>query len=107
MDLKNHRCVPCEGGTRPMDAKEAKRYLRQIKGWKLEGKSITTSKKFKDFKGAMRFVNKVADIAEDQGHHPDISVYDWNNVKLSLSTHAIKGLSINDFVVAAKINSLK
>jgi 4a-hydroxytetrahydrobiopterin dehydratase len=107
MDLKNHRCVPCEGGTKPMSAGEAKKYLKSAKGWKLEKGSIILDKKFKDFKAAMLFIKKVGDIAEDQGHHPDIYLHDWNNVKLTLSTHAIKGLSINDFIVAAKINSIK
>lgn len=90
-----------------MSVKESKKYLKDAKGWRLEKKSIVLDRKFKNFKDAMHFVSKVADIAENQGHHPDIFLHNWNQVRLTLSTHAIKGLSINDFIVAAKINSLK
>jgi len=107
MNLKNSKCVPYEGGTKPLSVKEAKKYLKDAKGWRLEKKNITLDKKFNDFKEAIRFVNKVANIAEKQGHHPDISLHNWNQVRLTLSTHAIGGLSINDFIVAAKINSVK
>ncbi len=107
MDFTKKKCKPCEGGTKPMNAKEARKNLRFASGWKLEGKSIYTELKFKDFKHAMGFVNKVADIAESEGHHPDILVYSWNKVRLTSSTHAIKGLSINDFILAAKINQIK
>jgi len=106
MELKNRRCIPCEGGTKPLSKKEATNYLRSTTGWKLEKGSIITNKKFKNFKEAMTFIKKVADIAEKQSHHPDIYLHDWNQVKLTLSTHAINGLSINDFIMAAKINSI-
>jgi 4a-hydroxytetrahydrobiopterin dehydratase len=79
-----------------------------VPGWVLdaEGKKISRDFVFKDFKEAMVFVNKVADIAEKEGHHPDIAIW-WNKVKLELSTHAIGGLSTNDFIVAAKVNALR
>jgi 4a-hydroxytetrahydrobiopterin dehydratase len=81
--------------------------MPQVPGWTLdeEGKVITRLFEFKHFKGAMEFVNKVAEIAEKEGHHPDISI-SWNKVRLDLSTHAIGGLSTNDFVLASKINTL-
>ncbi len=107
MDLKNKRCKPCEGGTKPMKKSEAAKYLKFAPGWKLSGNDITIDKKFKDFKRALTFINKVGAIAEREGHHPDIILHDWNKVKLVLSTHAIGGLSINDFIVAAKVNSLR
>ncbi len=107
MDLKNKKCKPCEGGTKPMRRKEALKYLKFAKGWKLKGNSISQDKKFKDFKEAMNFIKIVGEIAEREGHHPDILLHDWNQVRLTLSTHAIKGLSINDFIVAAKVNNLK
>ena len=104
MDLKKSRCIPCEGGMKPMSKKEASMYIKQVKGWKLEGNTISKDIKFKDFKEAIKFIRKVAGIAEKEGHHPDIFLHDWNQVRLTLSTHAIKGLSMNDFIVAAKIN---
>lgn len=90
-----------------MNKKEAQRYLKFTKGWKLERNSISTDRKFKDFKQALGFINRVGDIAESEGHHPDIYLHNWNQVKLILSTHAIKGLSINDFILASKVNRLK
>ncbi|MBI4098792.1 MAG: 4a-hydroxytetrahydrobiopterin dehydratase, partial [Candidatus Magasanikbacteria bacterium] len=81
--------------------------LRDVYEWSADAeyKKIERVFKFKDFKEAMVFVNHVADIAEAEGHHPDITI-NWNKVALSLSTHSIGGLSENDFIVAAKINAL-
>lgn len=80
--------------------------LQQVSGWTMEGGSkITKTFTFKNFKQAMSFVNKVADLAEREGHHPDIEI-SWNKVTLTLWTHAIGGLSQNDFIVAAKVNVL-
>jgi 4a-hydroxytetrahydrobiopterin dehydratase len=106
MDLKDKKCVPCEGGTPPFTEKQAKKYFFQVKGWELEGKSIKKRFKFKDFAEAMKFVNKVAKIAEKEDHHPDILI-NYNRVKLELSTHAIGGLSENDFILAAKIDEIQ
>ena len=109
MDLSQKKCVPCEGGTPPMAIEEAKELLRQINQWQLlqiNGTDTIEKKfKFKDFAEAMEFVNKVADLAESESHHPDITI-NWNKVTLQLSTHAIKGLSENDFIMAAKIDRL-
>lgn len=107
MDLLSEKCVPCEAGTPPLTKQEAERYLADVPGWTLadDGTRIWREFRFKDFREAMRFVNAVADIAESEGHHPDIYVF-WNRVKLELSTHAIGGLSKNDFIVAAKVNQL-
>ena len=69
-------------------------------------KEIQKNFEFNDFKSAMKFVRRVADIVESEGHHPDIFIHDWNEVRLTLSTHAIAGLSENDFIVAAKINKI-
>lgn len=107
MDLKGRKCKPCEGGTKPMGRKEASKYLKFANGWKLSSNRILTDRKFRDFNEAIRFVNNVGRIAESEGHHPDIYLHSWNRVRLTLYTHAIKGLSINDFIVAAKINELK
>lgn len=105
--VKGH-CVPCEGGTKPMEKKEIGTYLSLLKTpWEVssDSKSISKHYKFKDFKEAMKFVNKIAGIAEEQGHHPDIYIY-YNKVDITLTTHAIKGLSTNDFIMASKIELL-
>ncbi len=106
MKLSEKKCVPCEGDAEPFDTDEAKKYLQYAPGWKLVGNSIEKEFKFKDFKEALDFVNKVGEIAEDEGHHPDILLHGWNKVKLTLTTHAINGLSENDFIIAAKIGEL-
>lgn len=106
-DLASRKCIPCEGGELSLTKNQAEMLLPQVFGWVLRGeKVIGRAFMFKDFASAMRFVNAVADLAESQGHHPDISIHGWNHVALTLSTHAINGLSGNDFIMAAKINEL-
>ena len=107
-DLLAKKCVPCEGGALPLDREEAGKYMQIVPGWDLseDGKNITKLFKFKDFIGAINFVNKISEIAESEGHHQDINIC-YNKVKLILSTHAIGGLSENDFILAAKINASK
>lgn len=88
--------------------KEAQELLKDASSWKLEAGDILKISKnfdFKDFKESMSFVNKVAGIAEEEGHHPDIYIF-YNKVNLTLTTHFIKGLSDNDFILAAKIDKL-
>jgi 4a-hydroxytetrahydrobiopterin dehydratase len=104
--LSEKRCVACEGGTPPMPHEEAQKLMAELHAdWELEETEIKRRFKFKDFKEAMAFVNRVADIAESEGHHPDIKI-SYAKVKIELTTHAIKGLSENDFIVAAKIDQL-
>jgi 4a-hydroxytetrahydrobiopterin dehydratase len=107
MDLTQKHCVPCEGGMPPLDAERVPNYLKYAPGWASspDGKKITREFKFKNFVAAMAFVNKVADIANAEDHHPDIYIF-YNLVRFELSTHAIGGLSENDFILAAKINEL-
>jgi 4a-hydroxytetrahydrobiopterin dehydratase len=100
------KCKPCEGGTKKMQMSAARRYLPMVNGWKLGKDMIKTDMKFKNFKEAVKFVNRVAVLAEKEGHHPDIRIYSWNRVGFELQTHAIGGLSQNDFIVAAKINKI-
>lgn len=107
-ELSSLKCVPCRGGIPPMEQEKIKVMLDVVPGWtKTQGKIDKIEKifKFKDFNKAMMFVNKVAEIAEEQGHHPDILIQ-WNKVTLILWTHAIKGLHDNDFILAAKIDEL-
>jgi len=106
MDLTKKHCIPCEGGIPPMSKSEAGKYLKEVKGWQLSGNKIEKDLKFRNFKQAMAFINKVAELAEEEGHHPDILVYSWNKVKITTYTHAIGGLSENDFILAAKIDKL-
>jgi len=106
-NLSSQKCVPCEGGVKPFGDKEITEHLKQISpNWKvLDGKKIQAKFKFKNFLGALNFVNKVGDIAEGEGHHPDIE-FGWGYANITLSTHAIGGLSKNDFILAAKIDLL-
>ncbi|MDO8474329.1 MAG: 4a-hydroxytetrahydrobiopterin dehydratase [bacterium] len=107
--LTEKKCVPCEGGVKPFTNKEIREYLLQLKkGWDvMNGKKIKKNFKFENFKEAVEFLNKVAKIAEQEGHHPDMRVFGWNKVEIELSTHAIGGLSENDFILAAKIEQLQ
>ena len=107
-DLSKKKCVPCEGGTPPLTKEEIGQFQNKINNsWELiEGDKIEREWKFEDFKETIEFVNKVADISEEEGHHPDISVH-YNKVKLTLWTHAIGGLHENDFILASKINNIK
>ncbi len=105
--LSDRKCVACEGDVPPLDASQIKDYLGEFKEkWDvIQGKKIKKEFKFKDFKEAMSFINKVADIAESEGHHPDLFIF-YNRVVMELWTHAIKGLSENDFIIAAKVEKL-
>lgn len=106
IDLAHKRCVACEGGTPPLVDSEIKKFLVNLEpDWTIEQGKLTRKFKFRDFKEAMVFVNSVAEIAEKEWHHPDISIY-FNNVGITLYTHSIKGLSENDFILAAKIDTL-
>lgn len=103
--LAEGRCVACEAGTPPMSIESARELVQQVPGWSLEESRLARRFRFKHFVDAMAFVNRVAALAEAEGHHPDIYI-SWNRVRLELTTHAIKGLSDNDFIMAAKINEL-
>lgn len=106
LHLSEKRCVACEGGTPPMLQAEAQKLMAELHGdWQLGEKEIERKFKFKDFKEAIAFVNRVAEIAEEEGHHPDIEIH-YAKVIIKLTTHAVKGLSENDFILAAKIDKL-
>jgi 4a-hydroxytetrahydrobiopterin dehydratase len=108
MELAKKHCVPCEGGMPPMPENEEKIYMKEVPGWELdtEGKHrLIREFRFKDFSESMKFVNRVAEIAERERHHPNIHIY-WNRVRVVLSTHAIGGLSENDFIMAAKMDEI-
>jgi 4a-hydroxytetrahydrobiopterin dehydratase len=107
MDFTTKKCVPCEGGVPKMTPAEVEQALRSLDGWDAREASTQIHKhyRFKDFKHAMRFVNGLADLAEGEGHHPDFTVH-YSAVDVTLWTHAIGGLSENDFIVAAKLDAL-
>jgi 4a-hydroxytetrahydrobiopterin dehydratase len=107
MDLTKKKCQPCEGGVGKLSPDEARALGGQVPKWKLRKDEPRLWREliFKDFVRAMKFVNAVAKLAEEEGHHPDIHVH-WNRVKLVLWTHDIGGLSQNDFILAAKIDKL-
>jgi len=105
MSLAEQKCVPCHKGTPPLSEEEAREMAKETPEWMLKDNKIEREFKFGGFREAMEFVNKVADIAESEDHHPDIFV-SYNKVRLELSTHAIGGLSRNDFIVAAKVDRM-
>ena len=107
INLTEKTCKPCEGGTPPLTAPQVEECLKTLpEGWRvLDGKKIKKEFVFKDFVKAMAFVDMIADVAESEGHHPDIHIH-YNKVEISLWTHAIGGLSENDFIVAAKIEQV-
>jgi 4a-hydroxytetrahydrobiopterin dehydratase len=110
MSLKDKRCVPCEGGMPPLSADETAVMMKQVSGWTLHPPAgdapAKLEKRFKwpDFVAALAFVNRLGAIAEEEQHHPDFSVH-YNQVDVTLWTHAVGGLSENDFIVAAKIDA--
>ena len=106
-DLAKAKCVPCEGGVDPIGIEEAERYLKQLKlDWTIvDGKKIRHRFDFKSFREAIDFVDKIADVAEAEGHHPDIFI-SYTKVTLELWTYAINGLFKNDFILAAKVERL-
>jgi 4a-hydroxytetrahydrobiopterin dehydratase len=106
MELIDKKCVPCEGGTPTLSQEESEKLLKQIPGWTLKENKIYANYRFKDFKQAVDFINKMARVAEAEGHHPDFCVH-YNKIDITLWTHAIGGLSENDFILAAKLNALK
>ena len=110
MQLKDRRCVPCEGGTPPLDDGQTRLFLGEVQGWELvrsagQPPRIRKLFKFDDFLGSMAFVDKVAALAEAEGHHPDFCVH-YAEVDVTLWTHAVGGLSDNDFILAAKIDAI-
>lgn len=123
-NLTKLKCVPCEGGVKPFTKKKAQEYLKMTREWELlasprpldmnvasqgvplEPMRIQRKFVFKDFAEALKFVNKVGHLVESENHHPDIYIHNYKKVDITLSTHAIGGLSTNDFIMAAKINQV-
>ena len=109
-DLLKKKCVPCEGGAIPFDVSEIHKYQKKVDGWdiaKNEKNNFFLEKnfKFKNFKDSQDFINIIGKISEEEGHHPDIT-FGWGYAKITITTHAIEGLSENDFILAAKIDKI-
>ncbi len=107
-DLSEKKCAPCEGGVKPLTPAKAKLYARQLhKDWRVskDSKSLKRALKFKDFYRTMSFVNALAHIANTEDHHPDMEV-GYGACTVTFSTHSIGGLSVNDFICAAKLDRL-
>ena len=106
--LRTKKCVPCEGGVPPVPRAEAERLLEHLPGWQLTSDGIRIRREWvvKNFMAAMDFFQRVAQLAEAEGHHPDLHLVGYRNIAIELWTHAIGGLSENDFIVAAKIDQL-
>ena len=109
-DLHDKNCIPCKGGIPPFDISEIHKYLKKVDGWDVKKKEDETyflekNFTFKNFSESQKFVNHVGNIAEKEGHHPDIW-FGWGYAKIKIFTHAIKGLHESDFVLAAKIDKI-
>jgi 4a-hydroxytetrahydrobiopterin dehydratase len=102
------KCAPCEGGVPPSTPEEAREQLQKLPGWRLteDGQRIRKEWLAKNFMAAIDFFNRVAELAESEGHHPDLHLESYRKVAIELWTHAIGGLSENDFILAAKIDRL-
>ena len=109
-DLAEKKCIPCKGGIPNFDITEIHKYLKMVDGWKVEADEnkiyfLLKEFKFNNFKESQEFINKVGEIAENEGHHPDIW-FGWGYAKIKIFTHSIKGLHESDFVLAAKIDKI-
>ena len=106
--LRAKKCVPCEGGVPKLSPAEADAQLAKLSGWLLtaDGQRIRKEWIVKHFMAGMKFFNEVAEVAESEGHHPDLHIVGYRNVAIEIWTHAIGGLSENDFILAAKIDEL-
>ncbi len=109
-DLHNKKCIPCKGDIPGFDIKEIHKYLKMVNGWEVKSDLdkiyyLIKNFKFKNFLESQKFVNKVGEIAEAEGHHPDIW-FGWGYAKIKIYTHAIKGLHESDFILAAKIDKI-
>jgi len=107
-ELLKKKCKPCEGGIVPFDTSEIHKYQKKVDGWNIyqnKNKIFFLNKKFKfkNFLDSQNFINKVGEISESEGHHPDI-LFGWGYAEIKITTHAIEGLSENDFILAAKID---
>ena len=107
-ELRQKKCKPCEGGTPAIPAAQARDYLQGLEGWELSEDATLIRKTYlmKNFMAAVKLIDQIAEIAEAEDHHPDLHLTGYRKLTIELSTHAIKGLSENDFILASKIEAL-
>jgi 4a-hydroxytetrahydrobiopterin dehydratase len=107
-ELKQKHCRPCEGGVPALSGDEVREHLVAVPQWKLtgDGRHIRREWRVKNFAAALDFFRRIGEVAEDENHHPDLHLTGYRNVAVELSTHALGGLSENDFILAAKIDAL-
>jgi 4a-hydroxytetrahydrobiopterin dehydratase len=107
-ELRHKHCAPCENGATPLSPRELVDLLQRVPAWKqtADGKRIRREWKVKDFASALDFFQHIGDVAEAEGHHPDLHLVGYRNVAVELWTHAVGGLTENDFILAAKIDQL-
>lgn len=107
-ELREKHCKSCEGGVPALSDREVRDALKAVPSWELssDGKKIRREWKLKDFATGLEFIQKVGELAENEDHHPDIHLVGYRNLAIELSTHAVGGLTENDFIVAAKIDAL-
>ena len=106
-ELAGKTCVPCKGGTPPLKGKELDELRRQVPEWEVvEEHHLRRRFRFRNFRESLRFINEVGELAEEQGHHPDIS-FGWGYAEITVWTHKIDGLTESDFIFAAKVDTLQ
>ena len=110
-DLYQKKCIPCRGGVLPFDISEIHKYLKRVDGWDVRKNKdefffIEKNFQFKNFSESQKFINEAGNIAETEGHHPDIT-FGWGYAKIQIFTHKIKGLVESDFILAAKVDKIK
>ena len=109
-DLHEKKCIPCRGGVQPFDITEIQKYLKKVNGWDVKKNKdeiyfLEKNFKFTNFAESQKFINEAGNIAEAEGHHPDI-MFGWGYAKIQIFTHKIKGLVESDFILAAKIDKI-
>ena len=109
-NLNEKKCIPCEGGVSPLDISQIHKYQKMVDGWIVAPNNqkiffLEKEFKFKNFLQSQKFINEVSKISEEEGHHPEI-LFGWGYAKIKITTHAIEGLSENDFILASKIDKI-
>ncbi len=105
-DLSSRQCIPCRGGVPPLQGQEITNLLTELDGWEVVNQHhLEKTFSFANFREARQFVNRIGDLAEEQGHHPDIC-FGWGRAEITIWTHKIDGLTESDFILAAKIDKL-
>ena len=106
MPLSERRCEPCEGKVPLLEAREAEALLAEVPAWRIDHGKLVRLLVQRDFVSTIALVQRIADVAEREQHHPDLRIFGWNKLEIAIFTHALDGLSRNDFVLAAKIDAL-